>query len=149
MATLEDVVAGLPDLALWRSTAGGKEISLLDYVGFVATPDLLFAFAELFRPALILHSGVYFIKDRFDAALFDEWKERLGDVRSVQKMMNHLHLSTLFQNQVISDDVAVWSSRVIADIWSSTFSHLGLEGLAFGESLHDAAVTLYSPQHMP
>lgn len=147
MATLEEVIAGLPDLARWRSSAaGGKEISLLDYVGFVATPDLLFAFAELFRPALVFHEGVYFIKDRFDSKSFDEWRSRLGDLESVQKMMNHLHISTILQGQSIPDDVAVWSARLIADIWSSVFFQLGLRGLAFGESLHDAAVTLYSPR---
>jgi len=107
----------------------------------------LFAFAELLRPPLILHEGAYFIKDRFDAVLFDDWKQRLGDLEAVQKMMNHIHISTLFQNQEISSDVAVWSARVIADIWTSIFSHLGLQGLAFGESLQDAAVTLYSPHH--
>jgi hypothetical protein len=145
---LEEVIAGLlPDLARWRSSAtGGKEITLLDYVGFVATPDLLFAFAELFRPALVLHAGVHFIRDRFDTKAFDDWRSRLGDLESVQKMMNHLHVSTILQGQSIPDDVAVWSARLIADIWSSVFSQLGLRGLAFGESLHDAAVTLYSPR---
>src|ERR1700724_4310800 len=103
MTTFDEVIAELPDFTLWRSSSG-QDISLLDYVGFVATPDLLFAFAELFRPMLVLHEGAYFIKDRFDEQSFDSWRQRLNDIESVQKMMNHLHVSTLYQEQEISDN---------------------------------------------
>ena len=137
------LIEQLSDFQAWASTGPtASKIDLLDYVGFIATPDMLFAFGELFRPTLLLHDNNYFIASRFSEEAFKLWKEKLQDASEIQKVINHVHISTLLQQQTISDELAAESATLIATIWSSVFQDKGLVGLAFGETFGDAAVTL-------
>lgn len=52
MRISEATLKSLADVAKWQSAGPRCEpISLLDYVGFVSTPDMFFAFAELYSPS--------------------------------------------------------------------------------------------------
>lgn len=138
------IIAQLANFNEWSKT--GPEpatISLLDYVGFVATPDLLFGFAALFWPDLIVHDGLRFLASGFSAEAYDDWKRTGKAPQEVQRVMNHLHVSTLLQQQVVSDEVAVEAARVIATIWSRTLGPEGLVAEAVGGGLDDAAVTFF------
>jgi len=138
------ILAKLADFQEWSKTGAEKgPISLLDYVGFVATPDLLFGFAELFCPDLIVHQGWHFLGSGFSADVYEQWLRAGKSPREIQRVMNHVHVSTLLQQQVISDDVAVEVARIIAEIWSRTLGPEGLVAEVVGSNFDDAAATFF------
>lgn len=138
----------LGDFAAWKSTGPPSQEStkfgLISYVTCVATPDLLFAFAELLAPDLVEYRGSYFIAERFDESIYDEWRSKLSDPRDIERVVNHVHISTLFQDQDVPDEVAVAAARLIADAWTRQFRALRLVGEAYGDSFGTAEVTLHS-----
>ena len=91
----------------------------------VGTPDLFFRYRELFSPTLLNHEGDYFIASRFSVGSYD-----------------HIHMATLFQQQVVPDEVAIGAASALAAIWSTQFAALDLIGEAAGTDLLDAEVTL-------
>ncbi len=141
MRVPHEILAKLGDYQAWRSKK--PDFDLLDYVTCVATPDLLFGFMELLCPSLVLHEGNYFLASHFDATKYNEWMSRLRDPIAVQKVMNHLHISTLFQQQDVPDLVAREAAQQIAACWSKFFADKGLTGAAFGDTFQDAEVTLF------
>ncbi|MBK9260712.1 MAG: hypothetical protein IPM54_12950 [Polyangiaceae bacterium] len=137
-------MAQLADFDAWcKSGPQGADISLIDYVGFVATPDLLFGFASLFWPDLIVHEERRFLASGFSPALYEQWRAKGLNSREIQRVMNHVHISTLFQNQQISDEIAVEAARLLATTWSRTLGPEGLAAEAVGSNLDDAAVTFF------
>jgi hypothetical protein len=144
MRVKDSVLSQLRDFHAWA--AGGATagpISLLDYVGFIGTPDMLFGFAELFHPELTVHEGRRFLASGFSNATYDAWVQQGRTPEEIQRVMNHLHISTLFQQQEISDEVAVEAARAIASIWSRTLGPDGLTVEAIGADFTDAAVTFF------
>lgn len=135
------VLRELKDFQAWGAESPSA-ITLLDYVGFVGTPDLLFAFAALFQPEVLVHHRLHFMASGFDGATYEAWKQRGLSGRAIQKVMNHVHISTIFQNQEVSDLVAVAACRLLRDIWRRTLDpNLIVE--AGGSGLHDAFVTFF------
>jgi hypothetical protein len=141
MTVPKELLAKLGHYQEWRS--GKLDFDMLDYVNCVATPDLLFGFLELLRPSLVLHQGNYFLASHFDEANYNEWMKRLNDPVAVQKVMNHLHISTLFQQQEVPDIVAREAAQQIAACWSKVLADRGLVAEAFGDTLEDAEVTFF------
>ena len=88
-----------------------------------------------------MHEGHVFLASRFEVASFDAWRNRGLELREIQRVMNHVHVSTVLQNQDVSDAVAREVARVLAAVWTRTLGAEGLEVECFGESFHDAAVT--------
>jgi len=136
----------LTDFQGWKRGAKG-EFDLLDYVGAIMTPDIYFALEELLCPALIRHDGIYFLRTHFDPEVYVQWREKLSDKIEVQRVMNHLHICTLFQQAEMSDRLAVELASRIADFWSLFFLPLDLVGESLGTTFDDAAVTLVSGMH--
>lgn len=146
-----DVLSQLTDFRAWA--LGGADpgrVTLLDYVGFVSTPDLLFGFAELFFPDLVVHEGRRFLASGFSIDTYEQWLNAGRTPEEIQRVMNHLHISTLLQQQNVSDEVAVEAARIVAQVW---FRTLGPEGVAVesgGAGLEDAAVTFFdAPKAQP
>jgi hypothetical protein len=139
------ILGMLKDYNSWsRSETELKTISIFDYLCFTATPDALFAFASLFFIELIKYEDGLFIKERFDEAVYGEWKKRLDSVAEIQRVMNHIHIRQIFQNQVISDELAFESAKLIQNIWSRTFESDGLKAEVHGKTSQDISVTLVS-----
>jgi hypothetical protein len=118
-------------------------VSLLDYVGFIATLDMVFAFAELFQPELVVHEGRRFLASGFTQATYDGWVQKGTSPKEIQRVMNHIHISTLIQNQEVSDEAACEAAQAIALIWSRTLGPEGLQVEAIGDDFMDAAVTFF------
>lgn len=137
----QELLVKLRDYQAWRSEK--LDFDLLDYVNCVATPDLLFGFLELLCPSLILHDGNYFLANHFNAATYDEWMSQLNDPVAVQKVMNHMHISTLFQQQDVPDVVAREAAQHIAACWSKALADKELIAEAFGDTLENAEVTFF------
>lgn len=146
----QSIMTQLTDFNEWSKTGPQQHpLTLLDYVGFVATPDLLFGFAALFWPDLIIHDGLHFLASGFSTEVYDQWQRAGKTPCEIQRVMNHVHVSTLLQQQAISDETAVEAARTIAMVWSRTIGPEGLITEAVGGDLDDAAVTFFTSKRIP
>ncbi len=136
----------LKDYQAWA--ARKPQLDLFDYVTCVATPDSFFAFLELFLPDLVLHEGNYFLASHFEPRTYDDWKRQLKDPGAVQKVMNHVHISTLFQQQEIPDLVARAVARQLAVSWSITLAAKGLVTEMYGDTFEDLEGNLLSEERV-
>jgi hypothetical protein len=142
--TVPDAIAAeLESLKQWSSGSGAK-LSSFDFVGLVATPDLFFAFSELLQPEITEYGGGSFIASRFSPSVFGLWQERGTELRDIEKVMNHVHVSWIVQNQSISDQMAIAIAERLAEVWRLTLSRYDVEVSAIGDGLMDAAATFWS-----
>jgi hypothetical protein len=135
-----DVLADLPDFREWAD--GEREFDLWDYAMCVATPDLFLALLEVLEPELVLHDGEYFLAHGFSAEVYEQWCQKLDDKLAIQRVINHLHISSLFQGRAVPDRVAAFAATHLARHWSLVFADKGLVGEAYGDNLDEAEVTL-------
>lgn len=144
MRPKDSVMSQLHDFQAW-STAGAAPgpVSLLDYVGFIATLDSLFGFVALFLPDLVVHEGLRFLASGFSKETYEAWVREGKSPQEIQRVLNHVHISMLLQQEEVTDEAAVEAARVIAEIWSRTLGAEGLIAEAVGSSCADAAITFY------
>ena len=136
-------LAALSEYRKWKEGARNSSFSLLDFACCVGTPDILFAFAELFSPELVLHEGAYFISSKFDEGAYEAWKSRGTDAREIQRVMNHIHMASILQQGDVPTEVLEEAAGVIASMWTQSFRSSGLVGEVVDEG-PDVAVTLVS-----
>lgn len=142
----EAVRSQLADVRAWAKTGSTPdEFSLLDYVHCIGTPDSLFAYADLFAPDMIVHDGMHFHAAGFSVEVYNQWIARGTSRRETQRVMNHVHVTSLMQGAEITDEIAVEAARVIAAIWALTLAPLHVAVEHFGDTVEDAAVTFYDP----
>lgn len=140
----ESVLSQLEDFRQWAE--GGpraEDVTLLDYVGFVATPDSLFAFAALFFPELAVYKGRRFLRAGFSVELYEAWANKGHTEEEIQRVLNHVHISTILQHGPISDVLACEAANTISQIWQRTLGPDGLTIEAVGSRYDDLAVTFY------
>lgn len=140
MRVSSDLLADLPDFREWAE--GERHFDLWDYAMCVTTPDLFLALLEVLEPELVLHDGEYYLAHGFGDDIYKQWRQKLDDKRAIQRVINHLHISSLFQGRVVSDRVAAYAARHLAHHWSLVFADKGLVGEAYGDNFDDAEVTL-------
>jgi len=139
----EEQLRELDDFQSWNEgKTGAERLPLFDYVTFEATPDLLLGFAALFFCELTEVEGHYFIAEKFDAAVYEDWKRRQPDSREIQRSMNNLHMSTLLQNAEVTDAQAKVCAQVIAAAWNEVHGPRHVVAEVHGTTLEDLAVTL-------
>ena len=126
----------------WRSRDGASELSLLEYAGAGVDPESFVAFARVIRPPLIERDGVYFLAAHFDEYVQALWSERLDDTAEVQRVINRVHVSTLFDRGELDRSEALRIAELLADMWTAVFAELGLRGEVCGEAGDDVGVTL-------
>jgi hypothetical protein len=145
MSSSADLLDSLPAFAAWNQGKPDQDrITIFDFLCFNATPELFFAFASLLRPELILVEDSYFIKERFGEAAYKAWKEKLSEPRDIQHVMNHVHLTSVFQNQDVADDVALVIARTIELTWNQLFAELKLKAVVDGSEFGDLSISLVS-----
>jgi len=71
------------------------------------------------------------------------WFARLKDPIAVQKVMNHIHISTLFQQQAVPDPAALAVAKQLASCWSIGMADKGLVGETYGKTFEDLEVTFF------
>jgi len=141
LRTPTDILPELKDYQAWR--AGKTDFDLIDYAMCTGTPDALCSFFELTDPDLVVHEGEYFLAHQFKIEVYESWKERLKSIEEIQRVMNHVHVSSLLQGQEISDAVAKFVAEQLANAWRRAFADRGLTVEAYGTNLHDAQVTFF------
>jgi len=142
MTTPDRILDSLADFQSWKQ--GRRKFDLIDYAMCTATPDSLCAFLELVDPLLIKHDGHFFLAHQFDLAAYEAWHVKLDKISEIQKVMNHIHISSLVQDQEVGDGVALHIAQRLAGCWSRTFQHLGLKAECYGSCLDDAQVTFFT-----
>jgi hypothetical protein len=139
----EEQTRDLEDFQSWNEgKTGADRLSLFDYATFAATPDLLLAFAALFFCELVEVDGHYFIAEKFDAAVYEDWRRKQPDAREIQRVMNNLYMSTLLQNAEVTDAQAKICAQVIAAAWNEVHGPKHVVAEVHGTTLDDLAVTL-------
>ena len=126
----------------WRSPNGASELSLLEYAGTGVDPESFVAFARLIRPPLIARDGVDFLAAHCDEYFQPQWAQRLDEPAEVQRVINRVHVSTLFERGAIERAEALRIAELLADMWTAVFAELGLRGEVCGEGGDDIGVTL-------
>jgi hypothetical protein len=133
----------LSDFQGWNEgKAVHDRITLLDYVSFNATAELLLGFGELYFCELILVDDNYFIESRFDFSIYAKWKASLPDMRAIQRVINHVHIRTLLQSNPVSDELAVACAETIAKAWNEIHRAKSLCAEVHGSVFDDISVTL-------
>lgn len=67
-----------------------------DYIHYYIHPDVVTAVGRLLVPALVEYEGGVFLQDQFTLSGYSHWKEELGDIIAVEKILNHQHVYDLF-----------------------------------------------------
>lgn len=125
----------------WRR--GAEDYDLIDYLMCVGTADSLVAMLELIKPELIHIDGHLFFKHKFSKDVYRQWSKKLATTRDIQRVMNHIHVSSFVQGDEITNEVAVHIATKLAEIWSAIFAPLGLVAEAYGDDLETAQVALF------
>jgi hypothetical protein len=133
-----DPLPDLPDLQSWRRANNNPAISLLDYVGFVGTMDSMASHAALFDPDLVDFEGARFLAHRFSVEGAEQWRAQGLSLPDIQRVMNHVHVSTLLQSGA-SDEASDWFAERLASIWRKTIVGANVE--VSGRGYHEATVT--------
>jgi len=137
----------LSDFQVWNEgKAVHDRITLLDYVSFNATAELVLGFGELFFCELILVDQNYFIESRFDFATYAKWKASLPDIRAIQRVINHIHMRTLLQSHPVSDALAVACAETIAKVWNEIHRAKSLRAEVHGSVFDDVSATLVAAE---
>lgn len=129
-----------------RSVTGSSELSLLDYAGTGIDPEAFVAFARLIRPPLIEREGVFYLAAHFDEYVCSQWSERLDDPAEVQRLINRVHISTLFEHREIDRPEALRIATLLAEIWTAVFAEIGLRGEVCSETGRSIGVTLVATE---
>lgn len=141
------ILRRLEDYQAWANETIAP-ITLLDFVGFVGTPDLLLGYAALFNPELVEHEGLLFLAAGFSQETYDLWQREGRTGTEIQRVMNHIHLSTFMQDREVPDDVAVECARTLGRLWARTLGPRGVEVSIGGETLDEAYVTFSGPAEL-
>lgn len=96
----------------------------LDYINYYVHPDVVAVVGRLLVPAFVEHEGGVFLRDRFSLSAYSEWKEKLGDVMAVEKIINHQHVYDLFG---ASGEITDASFECVAGLMAQTL-RMALKG---------------------
>lgn len=140
MNTPESVVKELGDYQAWLKRNPG--IDLFDYATLAVSPDAFMAVLEVLEPALIEHNGAYFRARDFTVSAYDAWAAKLTDVATIQRVMNHIHVSQFFREQEVPYCVLEFLASRIAEHWNRAFADRGLMAASYGDGA-DVEVTLF------
>ena len=110
----------LPDYQSWQRAQSG-EFTLWNYIDVRTDLQVAAAFGKLFWPDFIEHDGYVLLAEQFDPASVAQWRQELGDDRAaVERMVNHVHVYDLFNNNPADTDktaLAAYLGQVLAQCW--------------------------------
>ena len=88
----------LPHYTTWVST-NGEGYGLWDYLEHNSNYDMASAFSKLFWPDFVEFEGCVFLAEayrKWSQPVEDQRREARKDPRSIEKLVNHLHMYDLF-----------------------------------------------------
>ena len=141
----KEVLGDLKEYSSWnKGKANDDKITLFDFATFIATPDMLFAISELFNPELFWFDGCCFIKEKFSKEAYGSWKSKGLEKTEIEKVMNHIHITSILQGEELELNMAESCSELIVYMWNKAFISKDVVGAVIGTELNDLAVTITS-----
>lgn len=141
----DNVLNSLKEYSSWNE---GKDvddkITLFDFATFIATPDMLFAISELFNPELFWFDDCCFIKEKFSEEIYNLWKLKGLEKKDIEKVMNHIHITSILQDEELELNIAKNCAELIVRMWNKIFTSKEVVGVVIGTELNDLAVTITS-----
>lgn len=118
MTADNSIFSRLADVRAWE--AGAKSVSPLDFVALEGKPSLLFAYASLLDPALEEVDGIFFLATGFSKELVTTWAEEGVVGANAQRVINHIHMTYLMQDDCQDQEVLDAAATIISSIWKKT-----------------------------
>jgi hypothetical protein len=112
-----------PKFRRWQQDFQNESLTLWDYVTAKADIEVIGAAATLFWPSVIDHAGCVLLQDRFSESAFAQWRDYYqGDIPSIERMMNHMHLVDLFVISYDQESLATldFVGQIMARCWRSS-----------------------------
>ena len=117
MTADNSIFSRLADVRAWE---GGESLSPLDFVALEGKPSLLFAYASLLDPALEEVDGRFFLANRFSKENLTLWAAEGVVGADAQRVINHLHMTYLMQDDCEDQEVLDAAATIISRIWEKT-----------------------------
>lgn len=110
------------DLARWN---GGAGIALHDWIGCVGSYDLAVGDLTVFWPEFVAFEGYILRRGFSEASLRGFEAAANGDRRSVEWVMNHLHIADIHAGdaEALTDDKAIVLGRALRDIHAAKLAY--------------------------
>ena len=89
----------------------------LDYINYYVHPDVVAMVGRLLVPAFVEHEGGVFLRDHLSLAGYSRWQAELGELVTVEKMINHQHVHDLFAS---NEDIAEAAFEGVANVMAQT-----------------------------
>jgi hypothetical protein len=108
----------LPAVTRWAQSKGA-EPDYIRFVGETIGPQAFYASAHFIWPAFIERHGCIFLQWKYDEQNVGQWLEQLeGDLRAVEKVINHVHLWDVFTEIDLESQVIPEIGRLLQRTWS-------------------------------
>ncbi|MGE3540683.1 MAG: hypothetical protein AB7N91_24990 [Candidatus Tectimicrobiota bacterium] len=106
----------LPKVQRWLA---GQGEGVWDFLSICGGAELAIAFSTLYWPEFIDVEGCVLLRERYEAANFQEWWEKLnGDMSKIEAVINHVHLWDLFVlDENVPDKALEDLARILALCW--------------------------------
>lgn len=107
------LIAELPE---WNR---GKGVSAYSWIGMMGRFDLAVGYSVVFWPQFTCFEGYVFREAAFDKRNLRQWERaRPGDRRSIEAVINHIHMVDLHSNdETLTEAQARYLGRTLKAIW--------------------------------
>jgi hypothetical protein len=109
----------IPELPLWNN---GKGIDIDSWIGCLGQHEHAIGYLTRFWPKFIEHGGGVFLGSKFNEKSFDGFMTQTkGDVTSVERVLNHIHLFDWFLSSPKAPTRAqlLYLAETLRDAWST------------------------------
>jgi hypothetical protein len=141
----------IPELPRWNN---GRGIDVVAWIGCIGNWEHLIGYIELIWPRFVEHESCI-LRAGFSPESFRGFMEQTrGDKKSVEAVMNHLHIADLFGDgrptepqviHVLHRLKEIWSAKLARDFPDRSVVVSFTEGPF--EDLADYEITWYQPDH--
>lgn len=125
------------------SVKNSKTFSPFDFVFLAGNIELLISYSSLFDPVILEYKMGIYLADRFDEESYCLWAKEGYDEKEIQRVMNHLHMQSLSQDDSYSPRVMDFAANTLAGIWRKTLPR-GTSVEVVGLGTEDVAVTFWT-----
>lgn len=119
----DPILERLPVYQRWRSSRHGIKSSPWTFLSETGDFQRAVLWSKLFWPEFVEQDGGVFLAENFTPETYEQWRKELaGDMREIERAMNHVHVYDLFLNSPDNDvDAAVYEylARVLAQCWTA------------------------------
>lgn len=111
----------IPELPQWNNGGG---IDIDDWIGCIGRFDHAIGYSRVFWPEFVLHDGCLLRAGFSHESFAGFMRQAGGNRRSVEAVMNHVHIEDLFMGRVnqgedVTRDKIVYLGRALKDMWAA------------------------------